>query len=256
MTRRAARWLPAALLALSTGMAFGQIVPLPKPEEQPRDIGRIDATPLVAGRLAGAYEISGRQRIDGELRRPLVDFSVRNGSYIQRVSFFEGGLVCVHLTDANRPVHKKLLFPDEAVKAYLDPLSPAKLRQIPAEMFLFGTAEKRLGTLRVYQGDSFVERTFDPRAALPKALSDLIMPLENLLRLISEDNRLTNRIAGYQPRVGDSLIGDDQSTYEVVRILEKESVIELRRDNQPTTIYVSRKDILNYFAVSWKVQSR
>jgi hypothetical protein len=253
MTRRASRWLSAALLAFFAGMALAQSTPPHNPDAPPPGMA---TKPLAGARLSGASELLGDPRLDGELRRPLVDFSVRNGSQLQRVSFFEGGLVCVHLTDAGAPIYKRLLFPQDAMKGYLDHLPAAKLREVPADLFVFGAVEKRVGMLRIYEDGGYVERTFDPVTVLPKTLADLIAPLQNLIRAISDDNRLSNRIAGYQPRVGDYLIGEDRSTYQVIRILGKESVIELRRDNQPTTIFVPQKDVLNYFSVSRKAGSK
>jgi hypothetical protein len=240
------RWLLAAL-ALSAGMAFGQTsAPLSKPERQPPDISAIDPRPPGVAELAGAYLALGSQRINGNLRRPLVDYSVRVGSAVRRVSFFEGGLVCLHMTGAGGVIQKKLLIPDDSVKRYLAHLSAAKLNEIPADMFAFGAADKRTGILRIYSGDRFVERRFDPSAS-PKAFSDLTLPLEDLLRAVSEDSRLLNRIAGYEPHIGDHLVSLDQSTYEVVRIFGDDPMIELRGDNQPTTIYVAKKDLHNHF---------
>lgn len=275
MTHRAARWLPAALLAFSAGLAFAQIAPLPKSEEQPHGIDLTDTPPLGGAiaiplpearrkklqkyeipELAGAHQALGPQRINGNLRRPLLDYSVRSGAVMQRVSFFEGGLACVHLMGAGGVIQKKLLIPDDAVKVYLAHLSPASLSEIPADALRSGSLDKRKGTLRIYSGDRFVERSFDPSAVLPRALSDQIMPLEDLLRAISEDRQVSNSITGYQPRVGDHLVGDDRKTYEVIRIFGADPVVELRCDNQPTTIYVAKKDLYNYFIGSRKAPSR
>jgi len=252
MTHRAARWLLATILALSAGPVFGQIATPPKSGERPHDVALTDTLPISGTELASAYQVVGPQRINGNLRRPLLDYSVRNGAVLRRLSFFEGGLVCVHMKEAGADIQKKLLLPEESAKGYLAHFSPARLNEMPADMFAFGSLGQRKGTLRVYSGDRFDERSFDPSGALPKAFSDLIMPLEDFLQTISDASRIANRITGYQPRVGDHLVGDDRSTYEVVRIFGDDSVIELRRDNQPTTIFVAKKDLHNYFIGSRK----
>ena len=256
MTHRAARWLLVTILALSAGPGFGQIATPPKSGEKPHDVALTDTLPISGTELASAYQVVGPQRINGNLRRPLLDYSVRNGAVLRRLSFFEGGLVCVHMKDAVADIQKKLLLPDESAKEYLAHLSLARLNEIPADMFAFGSLGERNGALRIYSGDRFVERTFDPSVALPKAFSDLIMPLEDFLQTISDASRIASRITGYQPRVGDHLVGDDRSTYEVVRIFGDDSVIELRRDNQPTTMFVAKKDLHNYFIGSRKAPPR
>jgi hypothetical protein len=256
MTHRATRCLTAAILALSAGLAFGQIATPPKSEARPHDVALTDTLPISGTELANVYQAVGPQRINGNLRRPLVDYSVRNGAILHRVSFFEGGLVYVHMKEAMTDIQKKLLLPDDAAKGYLARFSTARLNEIPADMFAFSSLGKRKGTLRIYSGDRFVERSFDPSVVQPKAFSDLIMPLEDFLQTISDASRIANRITGYQPHVGDHLVGDDQSTYEVVGIFGDDSVLELRRDNQPTTIYVAKKDLHNYFIGSRKAPLR
>jgi hypothetical protein len=245
MTLRAARWLPATLLVLSSGLASGQIGSPSKPDQPPGKTPT-QAPTLAGAKLSGVSLALGPQRIDGNLRRPLVDYSVKNGARLERVSFFEGGLIVVHLTEPGGVIQKKLLLPDDAEKRYLDHLSAAKLAEIPADLFAFASFEKRKGTLRIYDGQRFVERSFDPSAALPRALADLIVPLEDLVRAISEDNRLSSHMSGYQPRVGDHVVAEDGTSYLVVRIFGDDSMIELRRDNQPITIYMAKKDLYNH----------
>ncbi len=87
---------------------------------------------------------------------------------------------------------------------------------------------------------------FDPAAALPRVMNDEITPLRDLLRAITEDRTVTNSVAGYMPKEGDELVGDDRKVYRVMRIMN-DSIVELRCLSQPTTIYVAVKDLYNYF---------
>ena len=107
--------------------------------------------------------------------------------------------------------------------------------------------DDRIARLRVYgDGGKYVERSYDPIVVLPKSMTDQVLPLQDLLRAMSEDRGITNTIAGYVPAVGDQLVADDQKVYRVERIIENQ-MVELKCINQPTTIYVAIKDLYNYF---------
>ena len=93
---------------------------------------------------------------------------------------------------------------------------------------------------------NFVERQFDPMARLPKTLSDQVVLMRDLLRVIYQDREMTNSVAGYLPKVGDQLVGDDKKVYKVTRVVGT-NIVELRCLSQPTTIYVAVKDLYNYF---------
>ena len=104
----------------------------------------------------------------------------------------------------------------------------------------------RRSQLRVYDADgTYVERVFHPGKVLPKPLTDQITPLRDLLRAISEDRGVTSSIAGYEPTAGDELVADDHKVYRVTRVVDL--VVELRCLSAPTTIYVAKKDLNQYF---------
>ena len=105
----------------------------------------------------------------------------------------------------------------------------------------------RRGALRVYDAPQYyVERQFDPMSTLPKRLSDMIVPLEDLLRAIYEDRAVTNTVANYLAKVGDQLVGDDQRVYRVSRIADGH-IVELQCLSQPTRLFVEMKDLYLYF---------
>lgn len=139
-----------------------------------------------------------------------------------------------------------MILPADALKSYLTTVSPAAIASVRQEQ-LSGPKSDRRGMLRVYSGPHvYNERTFDPIGALPKPLNDQLAPLRDLLRAIMEDRTVTNSVAGYMPKPGDRLVGDDRKVYQVVRVFD-ERIVELRCLNQPTTIYVGVKDLYNYF---------
>lgn len=217
-------------------------IAVPLPEAQRRRLKRYEIP-----ELAGSKQALGSQLIDGQLPAPLLDYAVHEGSIDQRVSFFAGDLVVVRMTGAGGAIHKKLILPHDATVAYLKAASAAALRGVRLQD-LSAPNDTRSARLRIYEADgTHVERVFDPRRSLPKELATQIAPLADLLRAISEDRTVTSTVAGYEPKVGDELVGDDQKTYRVVRVVEESGIVELRCLGQPTSIWVAKKDLYNYF---------
>ncbi len=196
--------------------------------------------------LSGAKQALGPQLIDGRLPKPLIDFITSEGTVTQRVSVFEGGLVIVNMTGA-ATIRKKVRIPEDALKTYLAVISPAVLRGVDGRELAKPEADRR-AQIRVYDTDgTYVERVFHPGQMLPKALGDQILPLRDLLRVISEDRTVTSSVAGYEPRPGDELVADDHKLYRVVRIVPGAGVVELKCLDAPTTIFVAKQDLHLYF---------
>lgn len=211
----------------------------PMPEAQRRAMKKYDIPDL-----AGAQQALGSQLIDGRLPRPLVDYLVQEGAVEQRVSIFEGGLVVVNMTGA-ATIRKRMLIPPDALSAYTTATSAKRLNTVDPRSLVPGETDRR-SQLRVYESDgTYVERVFHPARILPKPLADQILPLRDLLRAISEDRDVTSSIAGYQPQQGDELVADDHKIYRVTRVFDL--VVELRCITVPTTIYVAKKDLNQYF---------
>jgi tellurite resistance-related uncharacterized protein len=253
--------LAALLLATAQSQS-----PLPAPPPTPtHDITQVDAAPLGGAiaiplpererkklakydipELAGARQAIGPQRIDGRLPKPLVDYSATTSDIYQRLSIFEGGLVVVEVRGAGGTIKKKVIIPDDALHNYLHSISPSALASVH-DSELSKPRDTRRSLLRAYDGEmKFVERQFDPMATMPKALSDQVIPLQDLLRTIYQDRAVTNTVAGYMPQVGDQLVGDDEKIYKVVRVVS-DKIVELHCLSQPTVIYVDVKDLYNFF---------
>jgi hypothetical protein len=220
---------------------LGGAIAIPLPERERKKLAKYDIP-----ELAGSRQAVGSQRIDGRLPKPLVDYSVTSASLYQRLSIFEGGLVVVEGRGAGGTIRKKVLIPSDALGNYLHSISPESLAGV-RENQLSKPRDTRRALLRVYDGQmNFVERQFDPMSTMPKTLSDQVMPMQDLLRVIYQDRSVTNSVAGYMPKVGDQLVGDDKKIYKVVRVVS-DKIVELRCLSQPTTIYVDVKDLYNYF---------
>ncbi len=241
--------------------------PPPEPPPTPHDISKVDPAPLGGAiatplpesearqlrkydieELAGSRQAIGSQLIDGRLPLPLLDYHVRSSAIDQRLSFFEGGLVVVRMSGAGGTIQKRVIIPPDAMKKYLELASPATVTKIE-KSHLTAPQPNRAASLRVYKSKEldFVERTFDPAGSEPKSLHDALMPLEDLLRAISEDRAVTSTLPNYEPKVGDELVADDRKTWRVERIITNGDIVELRCTSQPTVMYVSKKDLYNYF---------
>jgi hypothetical protein len=219
----------------------GTIISIPLPEKESRRLKKYEIPELV-----GAHQALGSQLINGELPRPLIDYATTTSQLDERVSFFEGGLVVVTMSGAAGTMHKKLIIPDDAVKAYRKRANPVALALIRKES-VTGPTPARRSQLRTYRDDgTYVELAFDPAAVLPKVLTDEVRPLEDLARALSEDRTVTSSMPGYEPAVGDELVGDDAKTWRVERVT-KEGVVQLRCVNQPTVIYIDKKSLYTYF---------
>jgi hypothetical protein len=218
----------------------GGIIAVPVPEGDKRRMKKYDVVDL-----GGAQQAIGSQLIDGRLPKPLIDFVSNDGKVEQRVSLFEGGLVVVKMTGA-ATLRKKVVIPADALKAYLAAATPASLRQIDTT-FLAAPSQGRSARLRVYEEDgSYVERFFNPSGIVPKPLHDKILPLQDLLRAITEDRGVTSSVSNYMPKEGDELVADDQRIFRVMRLAEPD-IVELKCISDPTTMYVSKKDLAQHF---------
>jgi hypothetical protein len=219
---------------------LGGAIAIPLPERERKKLAKYDIP-----ELAGARQAIGPQRIDGRLPKPLVDYSATSSDIYQRLSIFEGGLVVVEVRGAGGTIRKKLILPEDALRSYLSTISPSSLAAVH-DAELSRPRDTRRSLLRAYDGQNFVERQFDPMGTMPKALSDAVIPLQDLLRAIYQDRTVTNSVAGYMPKAGDELVGDDKKIYKVVRVVS-DKIVELHCTSQPTTIYVDVKDLYNYF---------
>ncbi len=196
--------------------------------------------------LAGAIQAIGSQLIDGRLPKPLIDYVAVSDDVHQRISIFEGGLVVVNMTGASS-IRKKVIIPADALEAYMKAASIEVLGKIDQKS-LAAPKPTRRAQLRVYDKEgAFVERVFDPGHVLPKTLHRPISPLRDLLRAISEDRDVTSSVAGYEPKPGDELVADDQKIYRVIRVAEPNGVVELKCLSAPTTVYIAKKDLHQYF---------
>jgi hypothetical protein len=256
-----------AISLLPSSAALAQFPEAPK-EEPPHDITMVDEAPISGAisvpiterdrkrlkkyeipELVGSRQALGSQLIDGELPKPIVDYRVHAGNVDQRLSIFEGGLVVIDITGAGATMRKKVIIPPDALHNYLEKISPSAL-QMMTQRELVDPSRDRRGSLRIYDTEHQpVERLFDPMSALPKPLADLVLPLDDLMRAITEDRTVTSSVAKYEPKEGDRLVGDDQKIYRIDRVKGEgeDAIVLLHCEGQPTSVYIAKKDLVNYF---------
>jgi hypothetical protein len=223
-------------------------VATPLPQEMSRRLKKYDIQ-----ELTGSRQALGPQLINGRLPKPQLDLILVNSTILQRVSLFEGDLIVVQLTGAGGTILKKVLIPADAAKAYRAAASPDAIQKTIPDA-LPRPRDGRRGTLLVYTKDGIIERSFDPAGTLPKTFHDTILPLQDLMRAISEDRTVTNTVANYEPRVGDELVGEDRRVYRVTRVVPRSDVVELRCTTLPTVMFVSKQDLYHYFVGSKPTQ--
>jgi hypothetical protein len=245
--------LPSHDISMTDTPEPGSAIAVPLPESQRKRLRKYDIPELV-----GAHQALGSQTINGHLPKPIVDYTVHTGPVTQRLSLFEGGLVFMKMAGAGGTIQKKLLLPPDAHAVYVKNLSAAALEERSTRAMIADPQPGSRASIRVYDQRSgrASELAFDPRVALPKQISDQILPLEDLMRAMSVDREVTNSIARYQPQVGDHLVGDDRKTWEVIRVLADGRIVELRCDNQPVTIFVAKDTLYNYFIGSRRAPAR
>jgi hypothetical protein len=230
---------PTHDITMVDSVPLGSAIATPLPEAQRKQLEKYDLP-----ELAGSMQALGSQLINGQLPQPLVDYFVRDAKVQQRLTIFQGGLVVIDIRGAGGPMRKRLVLPADALESYLKSVKPIDTIR-PDD--LTAPRNDRHAFLRVYSGPTkFSERKFDPGSALPKTMNDELAPLRDLLRAISEDRTVTNTVAGYMPKPGDQLVGDDRKVYRVVRVMDHH-IVELRCTSQPISMYVEVKDLYNYF---------
>jgi hypothetical protein len=240
--RAAPAWivLAAAVLSpLALAQSEGIAISVPLPDLDSRKFRRYQVV-----ELSEALPVGGSLLVDGNLPAAILDYLTRLGTIRQRVSIFENGVVSVALSGAGGRVEKKVLMPPDAVASYREFFASCDLGSFrPIEP---GSDENRV-TIRMLSADGTpIEKRFPATALVPENVERMRLVLDDLLRALSEDREVTNPISLWEPREGDTLLGGDQKTYRVVRILGGE-FIELVCTSEPVRRFVPIKDLHLYF---------
>jgi len=259
MNVRGRRWVVLLLLAFSLearadaqsepesepnseSFASGTAIAIPRPDPRDHDPEKYEIP-----ELSGASSGRGSHLVGGALPRPVLHYIVRLPGILQRMTIFENGLVVVHVNNDGTTIMKQLVLPLDAVATYRTHVSPAGLEVIQENGRDSGPSPGR-SVIRSYRDDgSFVERSFDPTLILRAELTQKKIILDDLLRALAEDREVSNPLTGYRPKLGDVLVADDQKSYKITRIIDQGTIVELTCTTDPLKMYVSSKELYNYF---------
>lgn len=221
---------------------LGTAISIPTPDE-----GRIDTRKYNTAELNGAAPAIGSQLVDGRLPRPLLDYVSKSAASLQRISFFEGGLVVVHIEAGGARLRKRVRVPPGSVDVYLDLLTPAQIDALDHNDLSLAIAKERSYLRRYREDGTPVEIGFSNSRILPAEVQRLRTVLDDLVRILAEDREVTNPMIAYTPRLGDRLIGEDQQLYKVTAINNQGAMLELTSTRDPVKIFVATKDVFTYF---------
>ncbi len=247
--------LSVFLLSAVTSSAFGQGHGIEDVAPAPPGTGiavsfedpRVDSQKLELPELAGTRQALGSQLIDGRLPRPLIDYSARVDTFLQRITIFETGLVSIHFDSPGGRIQKRLILPPDAVEVYRNELSAAKLARI-RKVDLNDDSPENRATIRAYDpAGTPVERSFNSTSLLPQDIEKFRTVLQDLFRALIQDRDVTNTVTGYRPSVGDRLVTDDQKTFEVVRVVQEGKYVELACLSDPTRMFIASEDLHKHF---------
>lgn len=232
--------LASALMSpFALAQTEGTAISVPLPDLDSRKYRRYQVI-----ELAGAMPVDGSFLVDGRLPEVVVDYVSQLGKVRQRVSIFENGVVSIELSGVGARVEKKVLMPPDAVAAYRDFFETCEIESYrPLDQ---GTDHDRVTLRLARRGRDAVEKRFPATSMVPENVERMRLVLDDLLRALSEDREVTNPISLWTPREGDTLLGGDQKSYRVVRLLQGE-FIELVCTTEPVRRFVPIKDLHLYF---------
>jgi len=222
---------------------LGAAISIPKPNE-----GEIDAQSYTSPELTDTRPALGSQLVDGRLPRPQLDYAIVTPKSLQRLSFFEQGLVVLHMKAGDANLRKRMLLPEGALEEYMRLLTPDDAKRISREEVLTNGLSDDRGIIRVYRDDgSHEEVVFSNSRVLPATVQLLRSTLDDLIRILAEDRGATNPLANYSPRIGDKLISEDLKLFEITAMAQEGQIIEFTGLQEPIRVYVARDDIPGYF---------
>lgn len=203
--------------------------------------------------LAGAERVTGSILVDGHLPAPYLDYViVMSPNHSQKLSIYQNGLVTMTTTIEDRQSMKKVLFPPGAIETYRPHLS-VEILENSNKQPLIATPTRLRETIRIYDDEGRpVTRTYDPSLYLPSGLENMRSLLQDLARILIEDNEITNPMTDYEPESGDLLLDQQMQSWTVKRVVNDH--VEVQADNSPLRAWV-KADQLDEQFMSWSRSS-
>lgn len=221
---------------------LGATISIPKPAED-----EVDET-YSSPELTDTRPAVGSQLIDGRLPQPRLDYLIITQKSLQRLSFFERGLVVLHMKAGDANLRKRMLLPEAALDEYLKLLTAEDAARVTRNEILTNGLSGDRGMIRVYRDDgTWEDVVFSNSRVLPSSVQQLRSILDDLIRILAEDRGATNPMAGYIPRIGDKLISEDMKLFEVTALAQEGEIIEFTGLQEPVRVYVAKDDVPSYF---------
>jgi hypothetical protein len=222
---------------------LGTAISIPKPPED-----QVDETRYTSPELPDTRPAVGSQLVDGRLPRPRLDYAIITPKSLQRLSFFDRGLVVLHMKAGAANLRKRMILPEAAIEEYLRVMTPDDAARIAREERLLTALSNDRGFIRVYREDgTHAQVEFSNSRILPATVQQFRSILDDLVRILAEDRGATNPLVDYSPRLGDKLISEDMKLWEVTAFAGDGSIVELTGLQQPVRIFVSKDEIPSYF---------
>lgn len=230
-----------ALPSLAQTPEPGAAISIPVPDVSSREFREYEVV-----ELAGARPASESLLVDGRLPAAIIDYDSYLTPLRQRLTLFENGVVAVDMRGAGGTIRKRVLLPPDATAAYREFFSAKTLEAFQPHDE--GLVERDQAMLRITPpGGEPVERKFRVTAMLPEPIERFRQVLQDVLRALVEDREVTNPITGWVPALGAVLVGDDQRSYRVVRLIQQGEVLELVSTTEPVRRFVAQKDLHLHF---------
>lgn len=199
--------------------------------------------------LAGAERVTGSLLVDGHLPAPWLDYIIDlGGDRSQKLTIYQNGLVTLGTRFGDRSSLKKVLFPPGAIAIYKEHLDGKLLESID-EQPLIVTPTKLRELIRIYDDEGrHVERKFDPSLYLPSNLEGARALLQDLSRVIIEDNELTNPMVDYVPQRDDRLLDEQMDAWVILQVVNDH--LEVQKENSPLRVWLKIEQLDEQF-INW-----
>lgn len=165
----------------------------------------------------------------------LAEYAVTAGAVYERISLFDNGVASIHIAGRDRDIKKQLVVSEESLRIYREEVARLPMSDLPKTEF---RPTGNFARLRIGRNGTVEERLFIAGTVLPRQIETFRQLLTDLLDAITQDQQITNPITTYKPAVGDKLISEDNKMYEVKRILQEGTIVEVELVGKSTKMYV------------------
>ena len=177
----------------------------------------------------------------------LIDYTVRSGRLLQRVSVFDNRVASIHLRGNGPDLHRRIQLSTDWIDTVEKLIASIDASSIHTTNDPFRRDNDRV-EMRFNGVGGMQQIDFAAMQVMPQSIDTLRIMLGDLLGAIGEDKQVTNPITTYTPVAGDKLVGDDQHLYLIRRVFEDGSMVELEGVGKPIRFVVPAKLLYKLFS--------